>query len=120
MCGIQLQEQATMQQSDLGFRRAPHPRAGPIIRPSGTVATPSFLARTRSALSDRLHGTPDPFATSTPTAIEDVTLGAFLEAWLTEVVRLSVRPRTYASYQYVVLLHLAPGLGNHRVAALSP
>jgi integrase len=84
------------------------------------VATPSFLARTRSALSERLQGTPDPFASGRPTASEDVTVGAFLEAWLTDVVRLSVRPRTYASYQYVVRLHLAPGLGHHRVAALSP
>src|SRR5664279_142505 len=109
-----------MQQPDLGLRRAPPPRAGPIIRPGSTVATPSFLARTRSALSARLHGTLDPLPTSRPTASEDVALGAFLEAWLTEVVRLSVRPRTYASYQYVVRLHLAPGLGHHRVATLSP
>src|SRR5664279_1582531 len=109
-----------MQQPDLGLRRAAHPRAGPIAPAGGEVATPSFLARTRSALSDRLHGTLEPFATRTPAASEDVTLGAFLEAWLTEVVRLSVRPRTYASYRYVVRLHLAPGLGHHRVATLSP
>jgi integrase len=120
MCGIQLQENATMHQSDLGLRRAPHPRAGPIIRPGGTVATHSFLARTRSALRERLHTTLDPFATSTPTASEDLTLGAFLEAWLTDVVRLSVRPRTYASYQYVVRLHLAPGLGHRPLVALTP
>jgi integrase len=109
-----------MQQPDLGLRQAPHPRAGPIIRRGGTVATPSFLARTRSALSERLHGTLDPFVTSTPTAVEDMTLGAFLEAWLTDVVRLSVRPRTYASYRYVVGLHLTPALGDITLAALSP
>jgi integrase len=120
MCGIQLQERATMQQPDLGLRRAPQPRAGPIIRPGGRAATQSFLARTRSALSGRLHGTLDPFAASTPAASENVTLGAFLEAWLTEVVRLSVRPRTYASYRYVVRLHLAPGLGHRPLGVLSP
>src|SRR5664279_5532139 len=109
-----------MQQPDLGLRQAPHPRAGPIIRRGGTVATPSFLARTRSALSERLHGTLEPFATRTPAAVEDMTLGAFLEAWLTDVVRLSVRPRTYASYQYVVRVHLAPCLGDRPLAALSP
>src|SRR5674476_1535372 len=109
-----------MHQSDLGLRRAPHPRAGPMIRPGGGVVTHSFFARTRSALSERLHGMVDSDATSTPTAMQDETLGAFLEAWLTEVVRLSVRPRRYASYRYVVRLHLAPGLGHHRVAALSP
>lgn len=109
-----------MQQPDLGLQQPPHPRAGPIIRPAGTVATPSFLARTRSALSDRLHGTLDPFATSTPSASEDITLGAFLETWLTEVARVTVRPRTYVSYQYVVRVHLAPGLGDRPLAALSP
>jgi integrase len=49
-----------------------------------------------------------------------VTLGTFLEAWLTDVVRLSVRPRTYASYRYVVRLHLAPCLGHRPLVALSP
>jgi integrase len=120
MCGIQLQEQATMHQSDLGVRRAPDPRAGRIAPAGRGVVTASFLARTCSALSERLHGTVDPLGMSTPTASEDLALGAFLEAWLTDVVRLSVRPRTYASYRYVVGLHLAPGLGHHRVAALSP
>ena len=109
-----------MHQSDLGFRRAPHPRAGPILSPGSTVATHSFLARTRSALGGRLHGTLDPFGTSKPTAIEDVTLGAFLEAWLTEVARVTVRPRTYVSYRYVVRVHLAPALGALALASLSP
>jgi hypothetical protein len=48
-----------MHSQTLGFGREPHPRAGPIIRPGSTVATPSFLARTRSALSERLHGMVD-------------------------------------------------------------
>jgi transposase-like protein len=39
-----------MHQSDLGLRPERHPRAGPIAPPGSGVATPSFLARTRSAL----------------------------------------------------------------------
>ena len=109
-----------MQQPGLGLRPPPQPRAGPITRPGGTAATPSFLARTRSALSGRLHGTLDPFATSTLPASEDVTVGDFLEAWLTEVARVTVRPRTYVSYRYVVGLHLTPALGDVVLAALSP
>src|SRR5450759_1983162 len=109
-----------MHQSDLGLRRAPHPRAGLIAPAGGGVATDLFLARKRSALSERLHASLDSFATSTPTAMQDETLGAFLEAWLTDVVRLSVRPRTYTSYQYGWRLHLAPGLGHRPLAALSP
>jgi integrase len=48
------------------------------------------------------------------------TVGAFLEGWLADVVRVTVRPRTYVSYRYVVRVHLAPGLGHHRLTDLSP
>ncbi|MGO9178720.1 MAG: tyrosine-type recombinase/integrase [Candidatus Limnocylindrales bacterium] len=109
-----------MHSQTLGLRRAQLPRASPIAPAGRGVATPSFLARTRWALSDRLHGTLDPGTASHSDTLNDLTLGAFLEDWLTDVVRLSVRPRTYVSYCYIVRLHLAPGLGHRPLAALSP
>ncbi len=47
-------------------------------------------------------------------------LGVFLEDWLTDVVRLSVRPKTFVSYRSVVRLHLVPGLGQHPLVELRP
>ena len=87
--------------------------------PSPTLAlepaAPSRFGRTRSALRDRFRGAPGP-----PPAPGGITVGAFLESWLTEVARGTVRPRTYVSYRYVVDLHLVPRLGDLSLAKLSP
>ena len=49
-----------------------------------------------------------------------VTLSAFLEHWLADIVRLSVRPKTFVSYRSVVRLHLAPALGDIPLTELRP
>jgi integrase len=103
-----------MQPQPLELDRAPH------VRPARETAPPSFLARTRSAVRDRLRGALGPDDAGLPAEGAKLTVGAFLEGWLTEVARVTVRPRTYASYRYVVRLHLAPALGDLALAALSP
>src|SRR5450756_2159324 len=90
-----------MQPQAFELDRAPH------LRPARETAPPSFLSRTRSAVRDRLRGALGPDDAGLPAADEELTVGAFLEGWLTEVARVTVRPRTYASYRYVVRLHLA-------------
>ncbi|MFT5204419.1 MAG: integrase [Candidatus Aldehydirespiratoraceae bacterium] len=47
-------------------------------------------------------------------------LADFLDTWLKEVVKPSVRPRTYGSYETVVRIHLAPTLGHLRLNQLRP
>jgi integrase len=98
-----------MQPATLRLDRAPHPRPDP-----------SLLARTRTALRGRLRGAANRDAHGRQAEVPSLTLGAFLEGWLTEVVRVTVRPRTYASYRYIIGVHLAPGLGDLPLAALSP
>jgi integrase len=51
---------------------------------------------------------------------EKQTVGQFLQNWLKDVVRPSVRPKTYRTYSDFVKLHLAPGLGSIQLAKLSP
>jgi integrase len=48
------------------------------------------------------------------------TLEAYLNTWLEQVVRQSVRPRTYISYEGVVRLHIVPTLGRTRLDRLAP
>src|SRR5664280_2253191 len=103
-----------MQPPTLQLDRAPN------LRPARETAQSSFLARTRSAVRDRLRGAIGPEAAELPALGTRLTVGAFLEAWLTEVARVTVRPRTYVSYRYVVGVHLAPALGDLALAALSP
>jgi integrase len=118
-----------MHAPELGLRRPPSrgrtvAAEQPIVRlpqrHPGGAGPQGLLARTRSRVHDRLHGTLEAESPGSSTTVEDLTLGAFLEDWLSEVVRLSVRPRTYVSYRYIVRLHLSPSLGHLPLAALSP
>ncbi len=84
-----------------------------------TIIRPALLTRRR------------PVPTRTEVAIEvreprpaepppPLLLGVFLEDWLSDIVRLSVRPKTFVSYRSVVRLHLVPCLGQHPLVELRP
>src|SRR3954467_14949321 len=47
------------------------------------------------------------------------TVGQFLTRWLTSK-QTQMRPRAWATYEQSVRLHLAPGIGRHRLARLRP
>jgi integrase len=47
------------------------------------------------------------------------TLGEFLDQWLEDSVKPSLRPRTYASYEEAVRLHIKPALGHTRLGKLA-
>ena len=47
-----------------------------------------------------------------PVATERLTVGAFLDRWLEDAVKPSVRPSTYADYETTVRLHLKPALAR--------
>jgi integrase len=55
-----------------------------------------------------------------PVASERQTVGQFLTHWLEAVARPKLRPRTYLSYEHVIRLHLAPGLGHIPLRRLTP
>jgi hypothetical protein len=65
-----------------------------------------------SALSDRESGLT--FDTGS------LVLADYLDRWLEDSVRDSVKQRTFENYAYVVRLHLAPTLGHMKLKALSP
>ncbi len=49
-----------------------------------------------------------------------LTLGEYLERWLHNSVRDTVRQRTWERYEQIVRLHLKPSLGHARLKDLSP
>lgn len=55
-----------------------------------------------------------------PVATERQTMAQFLDKWLADVVKPSVRPKTYASYAQIVRIHLTPALGRHQLSKLTP
>lgn len=54
------------------------------------------------------------------TSHQSLTVGAYLEPWLADVVARSVRPKTAHSYGQIVRLHLLPELGAIPLAELRP
>lgn len=54
------------------------------------------------------------------TSNDTLTVSAYLDHYLTEVVKPSVRPRTYESYYGWVNNHLKPELGKVRLVKLTP
>ncbi len=91
-----------------------------VTRPDGRRTRRSLLGRTRAAVRDKLQAALRGEASGLPLPAERMTVGAFLDHWLRDSAKPSVRPRTYVSYASVVRVHLAPGLGQLPLARLSP
>jgi integrase len=51
---------------------------------------------------------------------ENVTLAEYLDRWLNDSVKGSVKPKTFESYEWLVRKHIVPALGRVKVRALSP
>jgi len=80
----------------------------------------SLLAHTRNEVRDKLTAAQRAEANGLPQPAERVTVGAFLDGWLRDSVRPTVRPSTYRNYEAIVRVHLAPGLGHVPLARLTP
>ncbi len=55
-----------------------------------------------------------------PIAVARQTVGQFLTCWLRDVVKNSVKPKTFRTYSDLCELHLIPGLGKRPMEKLSP
>jgi integrase len=65
------------------------------------------LAIVRRKVHDRL-----------PIPSERLTLGGFLQSWLENEARFSVRPSTYVRYRDLLRLHVIPTLGNVKLSVI--
>jgi len=55
-----------------------------------------------------------------PIVPERQTAGEFLERWLADVAKQTVRPRTYVRYRQLIRAHALPELGSRPLARLGP
>lgn len=51
---------------------------------------------------------------------DNLRLGSFLDAWLTDVAKPNLRPTTFANYELHLRRHVKPYLGNRLVRKLKP
>ncbi len=80
----------------------------------------SFYARSRKEAQDALRAAQRDLDAGLDLGTAKRTVAAFLDHWLVDVAKPSVRPKTYASYSQLVRLHLKPALGHHQLSKLSP
>jgi integrase len=91
-----------------------------VTRPDGRRARRSLLGRTRAEVRDKLQAALRGEAGGLPLPAARLTVGVFLDQWLRDSARPSVRPRTYVSYASVVRVHLKPGLGHLPLGRFTP
>jgi integrase len=79
-----------------------------------------LYARTREEARQKLRDAVRKQEQGLPIAVKRRTVGEFLDTWLEEAVKPSVRPRTYDSYAQMVRLHINPALGHYQLGQLTP
>ncbi len=79
----------------------------------------SISGRTRKEVENRMTELRQRSDAGRVIAPADLTLGAYLDEWLAQIVAVRVRPNTLAAYRYNAERYLIPDLGEQRLAALS-
>lgn len=87
----------------------------------GGTRRKTFYGKTRQEVQEKLTAELGKKQAGLPIATDErQTVGQFLDHWLKESVKSSVRPKTYDSYAQLVRLHLKPRLGHIRLSKLTP
>ena len=90
-----------------------------VTESSGRRVRRSLLGRTRAIVAAKLAEAQRAESIGLPAASARMTTADYLASWL-EAIEPRIRPRTYESYELIVRVHLAPGLGHHPLPRLSP
>lgn len=86
----------------------------------GTQNRKCIYGRTRDEVAGKLAEALKAKRDGLPVANDRITFGQFLDKWLEDSVKPSVRPRTYDQYSQYVRLYIRPALGNIKLVKLSP
>ena len=79
-----------------------------------------FYADTRKEAQELLAKAMHEVQQGIPLPAERLTVGVYLDQWLSEVATSKVRRKTFVVYQQLIRLHLKPGLGHKVLANLTP
>lgn len=80
----------------------------------------SFYGLTRREVQEKLTKALRAQQTGLPIPEEKQTVSQFLDQWLENSAKPSVKPKTFESYAQLVRLYLAPDLGRFKLAKLTP
>ncbi|MGD9891152.1 MAG: tyrosine-type recombinase/integrase [Dehalococcoidia bacterium] len=80
----------------------------------------SYMGKTRKEVADKMAVALRDLHRGLPIPIGRETFGQFLDRWLRDVVKPSVRPGTYESYEQKVRVHIKPALGKWPLDQVTP
>jgi integrase len=86
---------------------------------AGTRKRMYVYGRTREEAHERLVEEQSKTARGIPVPARSWKLGPYLDYWLEHVIKPTRRPATYALYEMIVRIHLAPALGKYELKRLS-
>jgi integrase len=86
----------------------------------GRLRRKYLYARTRAEAAKKLNAALTDLQKGIPLVVERQTLGQFLEQWLSDCVKPSVRASTFVSYEQQIRVHIIPILGKHQISKLTP
>jgi len=78
------------------------------------------FAATRPEAKQKLRQMRAEFDAGTLAVPNSMTVGDLLERWIDTVAPAKVAPTALATYRWAIELHISPGLGHHRLRALTP
>src|SRR4051812_32407019 len=78
----------------------------------------TFTAGTRHEVKEQLAKALNDQRLGIPIASDRVTISRFLEDWLEQVVKPSVKPKTHRTYADLVRLHIEPAIGSYLLTKL--
>ena len=79
-----------------------------------------LYGRTRQEVADKLTDALRARREGTLTAGSRLTVAGYLDQWLRDMVKPSVRPWTYRGYEVLARLHIVPEIGQVRLDKLTP
>lgn len=87
---------------------------------NGKCSRKFVYGATRRQATERLGELQRHLAAGAPPIQRQLTVGAYLEAWVSTTLPGTVRPSPEASYAHMIRYHIVPALGRKRLDRLSP
>ena len=87
---------------------------------NGKLKRKSYYGESRKEVSDKLSAALSDIQKGIPIITEHQTVGQFLDSWLSDCVKASVRPRSFVCYSDQVRLHIKPKIGHIPLPKLTP
>lgn len=87
---------------------------------SGRRKSRSVYAKTRGEVQAKLRKVQDEAGRGVLAEPTALTLGQYLDAWLSDVAKAKTSPATWERYESLARLHVKPHLGGVRLSAVTP